>query len=73
MILSSVNIDSPRIWLLPLLWGLLIYSLVSGYSIRITVLGWRIIPRKTEPVYFWIHWSIQFILTDILSYLILVP
>ena len=73
MILSSANFGDARILLLPLLWGLVIYSLVSGYSIRIMPMGSRIISRKIEPIYFWILWSFHFIFVDIISYLILVP
>jgi len=73
MILAAVTFDPARIWVLPLLWGLVIYSFVSGYSIRISRLfGWRIISRKTEPVYFWFLWGFHFVVVDVLSYLLLV-
>ena len=73
MILADVHLDGSRIWLLPLLWGPVIYSLVSGYTLYIgRFTGWRIYSRKSEPSFFWINTAFYLIVVDILSYLILV-
>ena len=74
MILSSASNDDFRVWLLPLFWGLVILSLVSGYSIHIgRFRGWRIYSRKKQPSDFWFDWFLNLIVVAVITFFLLRP
>ena len=74
MIISSASGGDFRLWLLPLIWGLVIVSLISGYSIHIGKwTGWRFYSRKSDPSGFWIDWPLKLIFAVVITYFLLNP
>ena len=71
--MSLSSNDDFRYWLLPLVWGVIIFYLVSGYVLYVGKwTGIHIYSRKKQASDYWFHWFLNLAIAVAITYILVI-